>query len=499
MDAFEKAFQRGIPLEKAASFFVNLKNRQMTVEEDIICAAAVKVAAEGPPPPPPVVPAPPPMAKSAAARFDELVHAIKTAGEDGMPASSDALAPTSKKDKGGAEEYIATERAGQEAEDSNALVFYQQKLEELRQTNAQLEQEATDAQAQVEQLSSAQEAHQSQLAASQQEMQIASQAAMQQVQAANQMATQSMQAAVEASNQALTAKATETTAKIQQQGLRTQLFDLASQGVPGTEPELGDAGNAAEGLEPTADPAAPAGSEQGDMPAEAGAEGEGAEGAVPGDAEAGLNEGAAAAPADGTGGPQGDPSAAEATPDAVPPGGDVNGNAAPPQAPAGGGASASPTEDPSAKRSVSIKVGFDLQRAVDAHRAGRPPTAEQLQKTAAALPEYLRRPEIIGALAGGIGGAGLAGAEAAGHGPDLDKRRAQVAELEAGAKQPGLKGFGQAFELAKEKALLTLGEATQNHPVAATITGGLLGAGAGYAAGPEIKGLAQEAISHHKD
>jgi hypothetical protein len=95
-------------------------------------------------------------------------------------------------------------------------------------------------------------------------------------------------------------------------------------------------------------------------------------------------------------------------------------------------------------------------------------------------------------------GAGAAGIEASGHGPDLDKLRGRVAAGEEAAAKPGLRGFGSALELAKDKAMLTLGEATQRHPVAATITGGLMGAQAGAAAGPQLANLIREAASFHR-
>lgn len=487
MNAFEKGFQRGIPLEKAASFFIGLKSggRPLPPEDDALLAEAVKTAAVQS------------VEKTAAQRFDELVLQIKLAGEDGMPASSDALtSPTPGKTDPDA--YLANEQEAQGEEDQQSVAYYQQRLEEMRAQTAQADQQVQELQQQVEQLTAQQQEHDTQVSAATQEGQIAQQAAMQQVNAANTMASQAMQSAVDASNKALEAKATETTAKIQQQGLRTQLFDLASEGLPGTEPDVGGAGDAAEGLAPTGDVAVPQGAAAAPGGEAAPAAG-GQESEAGGDAGAdsgGLNEAGAPAGAEGMPGAEGGaPDAAAATPDAVPPGG--GGPDAPPQAPAGG---AAPGPDAATKPAgnVHIKVGFDLGLAIDAHRARRAPTAEQKTKCASALPEYLRRPEIIGALAGGIGGAGLAGAEASGHGPDMGKLEQRISEGEETAKKPGLKGFAQAFDLAKDKAMHTLGQATQNHPVAATITGGLLGAGAGYAAGPQLKALGSEAIAHHK-
>jgi hypothetical protein len=483
MNAIEKGLRRGIPLEKAASFFINLKSggRQMSAEDDALMAAAIKQAHVAPP----VVPAPPPpppSLKEASARLDALIGKYKTAGEDGMPAGSEALAApkTDSKDPAG---YLQAEMDAQAVEDQNSVAYYQQCLEQLRLSTAEAEQRAADAEMRAQELEAQQQSHESQMAATQQEMQIAHAAAMQQVEQANALATQAMSGQVEASNQALQAKATETTAKIQGQQLRTHLFDLAAEGLPGTEPDLGGAGGATEGVEPLAAGEAPV-EGAGDPTSDAGAEGDTATGeASPSlddagqpiaaggqESVAGGNAGADTGGA-GMGAP---PSAANAsgaeagTPDA---------GATPevqPQSPP------KPTEPK--QPGVSIKVG----------------SAEHMAKIAAGLPDYLRRPEIVGALAGGAVGAGLTGAEAAGGGGHLNQLRDRVAAGEEATKQPGVKGFAQAFELAKDKALLTLGEATQNHPIAATITGGLAGAGVGYGAGPQLKGLVSEAVAHHK-
>jgi hypothetical protein len=478
MNAFEKGLRRQIPLEKAASYFINLKHggRQMSHEDDALLAAAIKQAEATPAP---AVPPPPPALKMAQARFDALVGKYKLAGDDGMPEGAEALPAPATEDKDPAG-YLQAEMDAQAVEDQNSVEYYRQCMEKLRATTAEAEQRAADAEMKAQELEASQQSHESQMAASQQEMQIAHAAAMQQVEQANALATQAMSGQVAASNQALQAKATETTAKIQGQQLRTQLFDLAAEGLPGTEPELGGAGGAAEGVEPLeagADPAA-----MGEDPAAAaGAEGDPAAADPAAAAEetaAGGQESVAGGDAGAdTGGVAGAPAGAEAMPGAEPGTPDAGATpAVPPQAPA---APASPTAPK--QPGVSIKVG----------------SAEHRAKIAAMLPDYLRRPEIVGALAGGVAGAGLAGAEAAGGGGHLDKLRGRIAEGEEATKQPGLRGFAQAFELAKDKAMLTLGEATQNHPIAATITGGLAGAGVGYGAGPHLKGLVSEAVAHH--
>jgi len=483
MNAIEKGLRRGIPLEKAASFFINLKHggRQLSAEDDALMAAAIKQAHAAPP----VVPAPPPpppSLKEASARFDALVGKYKTAGEDGMPTSSEAVSAPRASSKDAPDEYLQAEMEAQAAEDQNSVVYYQQCLEKLRLTTAEAEQRAADAEMRAQELEAQQQAHESQMAASQQEMQIAHAAAMQQVEQANAMATQAMSGQVAASNQALQAKATETTAKIQGQQLRTQLFDLAAEGLPGTEPDLGGAGSAAEGVEPLAEGATAAEAAPGDPTAGAGAEGDTAAGEATPDLEgteaplaAGGQESVAGGDAGADTGGMGAPASAAEGPGAEAAAPDAGATpAVAPQAP--------PKQPETQKQpGVSIKVG----------------SAAHLAKIAAGLPEYLRRPEIIGALAGGAVGAGLTGAEAASGGGHLDHLRERIAENEEATKQPGVKGFAQAFELAKDKALLTLGEATQNHPVAATITGGLAGAGVGYGAGPQLKGLVSEAVAHH--
>lgn len=447
MNAFDKGLRRGIPFEKAASFFVNLKNFPLHGENDALMAECVKTAAR------------------------------KLAEEDSMPAEADSLTPpTSQSKKDAPSEYAANEAAAQEATDTNAVSYYQQVMEGLRAELEQSQQAAQQAGEQVEQLTAQQDSHEQQIAAATQEGQIAQQAAIQQVNTANTMASQAMQQTVAASNNALQAKATETTAKIQQQALRSQLFDLASEGLPGTEPEIGQEGSAAEGLEPVGDDATP--QEEGGVPgAEAGgdpnAEGAVEEGATEGQeagAEAGLNEAGepaqdpAQTPDGGAGG--------AAAPDSAPPAGDSS--AAPPQANADAGAA--PTTEKN--RQVSIKVG-------------------SLAKTAG-LADMARDPRVLGGLAGAALGAGGAALEAHGHGPKTEDLQKKVDDSQAAVKKPGLGGFVQALELAGHRMSLTTSEATQNHPVAATITGGLLGAGVGAAAGPQLKKLVSEAAQLHK-
>lgn len=491
MNAFEKGLRRPIPLEKAASFFVDLKRHNQIVApaDDALFAEAVKVACA------------PPTVKTASSKWDSLVAKIKLAGDDSMPASSDALPPPE-----GAEEapdpYVAEEMAAQEVENTNAIEFYKQKMQELRDQAAASDQQAQEAQSQVADLQQQQDQHDGQIAAATQEGQIAQQAAMQQVQSANTAASTAMSQAVDAENRALTAKGQEAAAKIQQQQVRSQLFDMASQGLPGTEPDVegdpsGATGAASEGLAPlddtdteVADPSAdPNADPNADPSAGADAGGQGAAPASPdagqgggGPSSGGLNEAGESASSDGMPGQEDAPApapGAAASPTAVPPGG---GSASdPPQANGtGGGSSTQQNPSTSAQRHVSTKVG-----SVE-------------EKIAAALPHYLRDPKIVGALAGGILGTGAAGAEVASSGKHLDKLRGSIEKNEAISKKPGLHGFSKTYDLARDKAMLTLGEATKRHPVAATITGGLIGAGAGYDTGPKLHKLVSEAAKLHK-
>lgn len=514
MNAIERGLKRPIPLEKAASYFVNLKSfARPSQEDDELLAACVKQAAadqapqraplaeEAPADAAPVDPQPLLNVKSASLRFRLLAQSFKKQAADETAPSADTadatLASPTPAEVPQQDAYLANEAAGMEAEATTALAYYQQRLEEERARAAAAQEQAQQAQQQLEQLSMQQEQHQSQLAAAQQEGQIAQQAAMQQVDSANLMATQAMQQAVQASNQALQAKGQEAAAKIEVQGVRSQLFELASQGLPGTEPPLGGEGGAAAGMEPLAPaapaeggPAAEAGAED---PATAGAGGEeaapaeegGGEEAAAGAPDGGLNQVGESASSDGMPGQEGPTEQAAAAPPAsLQPEAGGEGSA--------GGSSSGPQSSssgtpasPDAKRQgqISIKVGTAQERRA---------------KIAAAVPGIFKDPGVIGALAGGALGAGGAAIEAHGKGADLEKIRGSIAAREAAPKRTGLRGFGDALSLVQEKARLGLGEATQSHPGAATIVGGLGGAALGASAGPRIADLVREAVSHHK-
>jgi hypothetical protein len=515
MNAIERGLMRPIPLDKAASFFVGLKDfgRVAPADDELMAECVKQAAAESAPQKTPIAeeapadsaqvdPHPFLNVKSASLRFKLLAGLFKAAADETLP-SDDASAATLASPTPAAvppqEEYLANEEAGMAAEAQNALQYYQAQLEQARASAAAATESATMAQQQVEELTAQQEAHQTQLTAAQQEGQIAQQAALQQVETANQAAVQAMQQSVGASNQALQAKGQEAAAKIEVQSVRSQLFDMAAQGLPGTEPELGGAGGAAEGMEPLAPQEAGAEGAEG-VPAEEGGEAAADDGAA---AAEGGEEGAEEAPADGSGAPdagleQGatassdgiaeqeeDPSAAapaEASPMEAAPGGDAA-SAGPQSAPGSEGA---PPKKPPGQ--ISIKVGTAQERRA---------------KIAAALPELFTKTAGlgaagIGALAGGALGAGAAGLEASGHGHDLGKMREGIEQRDAAPKRSGIRGFADALALVQDKARLGLGEATRAHPIPATITGGIAGAAMGASAGPRIADLVREAASLHR-
>ena len=289
-----------------------------------------------------------------------LLHKVAAENEEPIQPGAAMSSPTPNRAPA-QEEYLANEAQGLEAENNTAVEYYQGLLEQLRGEAATAQQTAQEAEERAQQLEAAQAEHDSQMSAAQQEGQIAQQAAMQQVQSANAAASTAMQQAVDAENRALQSKTTETTAKIQQQQLRSQLLDLAAQGLPGTEPELGGEGNAAEGLAP--EQPSPAGPEAGAAPAE-GAEGQEATAAA-GPGAGGLNQQGQPANAEGMPGQEASPEAAGAAApgtQAQPPGdtsgGAGSGSGAGPQTNTDG-QPAQPEQDPTAKRQgqVSIKVG----------------------------------------------------------------------------------------------------------------------------------------------
>lgn len=482
MDAFQQGLSRGIPAEKAASFFVGLKSWQpLSHEDDVLMAECIKKAA---------MEQSPALRKQAA--LERIAH-IKRAAEESTHGGGELASPTpvDEESPGGSPEqaFLANEQAGMAAEEQNSSAYFQQLLGSLREELAQKTEEAQQAQQQAEELSAQQQAHDQEIAGAQQEAQLAQQAALEQVQSANASASTAMQQAVDAENRALLAKGNEAAAKIQQQQVRSQLFDMASQGLPGSEPELGGEGNAAGGMDPSQPPASPG------APGEAAAPGESPQpgGETP---NAGMNEAGQPASAEGMPGQAAstEQAGAAAGPTALQPADDASGGAGSgsgvgPQSNSDGTPS-SPLQDPTAKRQgqVSIKVGsYEQALAFLEERRGRP-----LPKTAGV------NPALVGGLAGGALGLGLGALEATGHGPDLDKLRGKIDAQHADMQQPGLKGFGKAFDLAWNRTLLTQGEAIQAHPVLGTLASGAAGAAMGAGLGQELPGALREARNLHK-
>lgn len=365
MNAFQRGLSRGIPLEKAGAFFVGLKSWQAPAPSEL---ALMKRAA------------------------DESVS-----GEDGgseLASPTPAAVPQEQ-------EYLANEAAGLEAEEKASVEYYQGLLQQMRGETAAAQQEAASATEQLQQLQAQQAEHESQIAAATQESSMAQQAALQQVQTANASATQAMQQAVDAENRALQAKTQETTAKIQQQQVRSQLLDLAAQGLPGSEPELGGEGNAGNGMEAEVPPAQ-AGAAPGEAPpgAEAAQEPGQEATAGAGPSAGGMNEQGQPANAEGMPGQESAPGGAgggAAAPGTSPqPAGDSSGGAGAgpgtgPQSNTDGQASA-PEQDPTAKRQggVSIKVGSaaDSQARYERLLARRQPP-EDRAKVAFASPRLI--------------------------------------------------------------------------------------------------------------
>lgn len=385
MDAFQRGLSRPIPTEKAAAFFVGLKSWQQPAPEDdqLMAECIHKVAAERP-----RLSDQYPAGERGVHRKSKTASLLaqfrKIAAEESTHGSGEMSAPAPQD---ATEQYLANEAQGMAAEEQGSVQYYQQVMGQLRGQLAQVQEQAGQAQQQVEELTAAQQAHEQEVQGAQQESQLAQQAAMQQVQSANSAATQSMQQAVDAENRALAAKSNETQAKIQQQQVRSQLFDLAAQGLPGTEPPVGPEGEAANGLTPAAPAEQPQGlggapgaddaaAAQGGAP---GAEGVPAEGEQPqagGEAPgAGMNEAGQPLSAEGMPGQQASPEQAGAAlaPNAVPPAGDSSGGAgggsgAGPQAPAVGKGQSDPTR----QGQVSIKVGHADVLAFLEERRGRP-------------------------------------------------------------------------------------------------------------------------------
>jgi hypothetical protein len=362
--------------------------------------------------------------------------------------------------------FLEAEQAGKEEEELMAADFYAQKLREAKEQIAMLEQQLEMGGQEVagyqEQLTGVD----NQVAGAQQEGQLAQNAALQQVQTANAAAMDANNRVVDAESRALMATEDATRAKMAITRLREAMLALAGEdpGLAGTTPP----------------PATASGmpGETGATPPPGGPSDPAAAGAPPADGGAPPQDLGAAPDAQGTPPPAaGNPGMDGAVPpqaalNSAPPGaGAPQGGSESSGSPAGGqGGSSGSGPDGKRPGQVSIKVGALRKQAFD--------------------------PRLAGTLIGGAVGAGTAGAEAFSDPSELDPLRASVAEREAAGPQPGLRGFANALNLAKDRAMLTLGEATHDHPVLATLTGGLVGASVGGGLGPRVAAGAREAAEH---
>lgn len=143
-----------------------------------------------------------------------------------------------------------------------------------------------------------------------------------------------------------------------------------------------------------------------------------------------------------------------------------------PQGPAANaaGAEGAPGAAPSAMGNESAR---------NAPAAGKPPSAAYAEPTS----QLANKAASVMPAALGAVGFGALGAAAAAHGArkGTGALKEKVQKLES---QEG--GFGHALNLAQAKARLAFGEVAEKHPVAATLTGGALGAMGGATAGREI-------------
>lgn len=88
------------------------------------------------------------------------------------------------------------------------------------------------------------------------------------------------------------------------------------------------------------------------------------------------------------------------------------------------------------------------------------------------------------AAIGGLGGAVLGGAMTARDGKSTEALRGKVQQMES---QQG--GFIHALNLAQAKSRLAMSEVAEKHPVAATLTGSLMGASMGASVAPHISNI----------
>lgn len=166
-----------------------------------------------------------------------------------------------------------------------------------------------------------------------------------------------------------------------------------------------------------------------------------------------------------------DPNAAAQGGGAPPAGGDPSGGAAPAAAPA----QAAPAGPPG--QQIPPEQKKPSSSSSDASGGSEKKESDSSEKSAS--------DRFVGALVGGALGAGSTAIESQ---MSNDPLRAKVKKLQA-AEQAGEGGFGNAMNLAQARMRLALGELAENHPVGASIAGGLAGAATGAGAAPHARQL----------
>lgn len=347
-------------------------------------------------------------------------------------------------------QYLASEEMGGAAEESNAAEYYKRKFEEATQHLQETSESADAANAMAEQLQTQVSGSQEQIQAAMQQAQMASQAAMTNVQQAHEMAMTATQQAMTSQAEVLKQKQLAAAMKMGITQVKDQVMSsLANDPTDAlaaqlTSPPPGSGGVV--GGDPAGqsqDPNAQGGSMQ-NPSVQADAQGT---------AKTDQTQGAAdqAAGAEGQTNSAGTGEEGEGASDAR------------------SGKSEGEGSSNSTKGSTKVEI---KQGSV----------ASFIRKKAGVLPPL----SLPGALGGGAIGAGIGAAYA--H-TNRDKLRGKVEEL-GNVKE---RSFSQALDLAQSKARLALGEASEEHPMATTISSGAYGAITGALGGPRIAEKFQQA------
>jgi len=365
--------------------------------------------------------------------FERSKHAMfkRALEEQGMaPASSgeDGEVPI--------DAYLQAQQGGVAAEEENQAAYLRERLQMAQEQLQQAQQEAQMSQQSAQQLQQSQAAHEQQMQSMQQQAQMATDAAMQNVQQAHELALKATSQALQSKDDAINTHQMAAQMRMSYQDMRGHIMDTVAQD---------DAAPIGEAIKAK-------GMESQVMPPGGGAPAEG-------EAPDPQNVGPGGQPQEA--GPAGQTAAPAAPPGSPPPTGDDHGAQA-----AGDGQGANPLE----------QAGGDAQPAgqFGVKQAGAWGTAARQfgGQLKSRLP-YM----AVGATVG----AGLPLIEA---GMGHEGLRARVGQLQTRHDQEG--GFGTALMLAQSKMRLALGEIAENHPGAAALTGGALGAVAGAVQGPDI-------------